>query len=67
MTDGGIVYLENGFSEVVRSELAGMGHQIDMISGRGLFGGYQGIRQDPTTGVYVGASESRKDGQAVGY
>ena len=67
MTDGGIVYLENGFSEVVRSELAGMGHQIDMISGRGLFGGYQGIRQDPTTGVYAGASESRKDGQAAGY
>ena len=67
MTDGGIVYLENGFSEVVRSELAGMGHQIDMISGKGLFGGYQGIRQDPTTGVYAGASESRKDGQAVGY
>ena len=67
MADGGIVYIENGFSEVVRSEFTGMGHQIDLISGRGLFGGCQGIRQDPATGVYTGASESRKDGQALGY
>jgi len=67
MTDGGIVYLENGFSETVRTELAGMGHRIDMASGKGLFGGYQGIWRNPTSGVYTGASESRKDGQAVGY
>lgn len=67
MTNGGIVYLENGFSETVRTELAGMGHRIDMASGKGLFGGYQGIWRNPTSGVYTGASESRKDGQAVGY
>ena len=42
MADGGIVYIENGFSEVVRSEFIGMGHQIDLISGRGLFGGVPG-------------------------
>ena len=42
MADGGIVYIENGFSEVVRSESAGMGHQIDLISGRGLFGSASG-------------------------
>ena len=30
-------------------------------------GGYQAIRRDPVTGVYAGASESRKDGQAGGY
>ncbi len=67
MTEGGTVYLENGFSEVARADLAAMGHQIDMISGKGLFGGYQGIWRDPESGVYTGASESRKDGQAVGY
>ena len=31
MADGGIVCIENGFSEVVRSEFAVMGHQIDLI------------------------------------
>ncbi|MGB0508688.1 MAG: hypothetical protein ACPG3S_07630 [Schleiferiaceae bacterium] len=30
-------------------------------------GGYQAIYLDPKTGFYHGASESRKDGQAVGY
>ena len=67
MADGGIVYIEIGFSEVVRSEFAGMGHQIDLISVWGLFGGCKWIRQDPATGVYTGASECRKDGQALGY
>ena len=28
--------------------------------------GYQAIARDPETGVYAGASESRKDGQAAG-
>jgi gamma-glutamyltranspeptidase/glutathione hydrolase len=30
-------------------------------------GGYQGIRRDHDGKVYVGASESRKDGHAAGY
>jgi gamma-glutamyltranspeptidase / glutathione hydrolase len=30
-------------------------------------GGYQAIMRDPVSGVYYGASESRKDGQAGGY
>ena len=33
----------------------------------GPYGGYQAIMRDPETGVYYGASESRKDGQAAGY
>jgi len=33
----------------------------------GDYGGYQAIRRDPRSGVYFGASESRKDGQAAGY
>jgi gamma-glutamyltranspeptidase/glutathione hydrolase len=33
----------------------------------GGYGGYQAIMRDPKTGVYYGASESRKDGCAIGY
>ena len=36
-------------------------------SGDSGFGGYQAIARDPDSGVYFGASESRKDGHAAGY
>ena len=36
-------------------------------SGIWRYGGYQAIMRDNDTGVYYGASESRKDGQAAGY
>ena len=32
----------------------------------GSFGGYQAIMYDNENGVYYGASESRKDGSAMG-
>jgi gamma-glutamyltranspeptidase/glutathione hydrolase len=65
MKDGGSLSLETGFSwEAIRS-LMGRGHRI--VQGFGPFGGYQAIWRDPKTGVYAGASESRKDGQAAGY
>lgn len=65
MIDGGYVSLESGFEPSVRRELIKKGHVIrDAL---GSFGGYQAIMRDPKTGVYYGASESRKDGQAAGY
>ena len=65
MTDGGWVELESAIPwETVRA-LKRLGH--DVRSGNGGFGGYQAILRDPKTGVYHGASESRKDGQAAGY
>jgi len=33
----------------------------------GPYGGYQAILFDADQGVYYGASESRKDGQAAGF
>jgi gamma-glutamyltranspeptidase/glutathione hydrolase len=33
----------------------------------GGYGGYQAIMRDQARGVWFGASESRKDGQAAGY
>ncbi|MCE1199957.1 MAG: gamma-glutamyltransferase [Marinilabiliales bacterium] len=65
MKDGGIVYLESGVSYETIRQLMGRGHVIQYTNG--IYGGYQAIRRDPVTGVYFGASESRKDGQAAGY
>ena len=65
MTDGGTVYLESGIPESVREELKAMGHKI--ASQRTAYGGYQAILRNDVQGVYYGASESRKDGQAAGY
>ena len=65
MSDGGEVDLESGFSyETVRA-LMRKGHSVRFADGP--YGGYQAIARDPVTGVYTGASESRKDGQAAGY
>ncbi|AWH18639.1 gamma-glutamyltransferase [Stenotrophomonas sp. ZAC14D2_NAIMI4_7] len=65
MSDGGEVNLETGFPyETVRA-LMRKGHRV--VFADGPYGGYQAILRDPETGVYFGASESRKDGQAAGY
>jgi len=65
MTNGGWVALEYGVDMEVRRQLTRMGHDIRFESGG--FGGFQAIHYDEGRGVYVGASESRKDGQAAGY
>jgi gamma-glutamyltranspeptidase/glutathione hydrolase len=65
MGDGGQVALEAGIPDEVRRELSNMGHRV--ISVVGGFGGYQGILIDAENHTYYGASESRKDGCAVGY
>jgi gamma-glutamyltranspeptidase/glutathione hydrolase len=65
MTDGGWVYLEDGFPMETRRALTLMGHRIRTDVGG--YGGYQAIMWDAEKGVYFGASESRKDGHAAGY
>ncbi|XVJ58696.1 MAG: gamma-glutamyltransferase [Tepidisphaera sp.] len=66
MADGGELNLEAGFAPEVVAELTRRGHTIKPVH-RWSFGGYQAIARDPVTGVYCGASESRKDGHAAGY
>lgn len=66
MTDGGVVHLESGVSAEIRRELLRRGHRIEEITPV-VFGGYQAIRLNRETGVYAGATESRKDGMAAGY
>ncbi|QKG80135.1 gamma-glutamyltransferase [Tenuifilum thalassicum] len=65
MTNGGQVYLESGFDYQEIRELLKKGHKIGFSVGG--YGGYQAIMYDAENGVYYGASESRKDGQAAGY
>jgi len=65
MTNGGILYLENGFRWEVIQKLLSMGHTIQWDLGG--YGGYQAIMWDDKNKVWFGASESRKDGQAAGY
>jgi gamma-glutamyltranspeptidase/glutathione hydrolase len=65
MKDGGWVNLESGISYQSIRELIQKGHKIKFSVGG--FGGYQAILFDEKNGVYYGASESRKDGQAAGY
>ena len=64
MRDGGRVALEGGISPEVIRGLMEKGHRI--VGDVGGFGGYQGIWWDRANDVLIGASESRKDGCAVG-
>ena len=64
MQNGGVVNLETGFSWEVIRDLQRRGHNIEFADG--VYGGYQAIMRGEN-GVYYGASESRKDGQAAGY
>ncbi|MBJ7575386.1 gamma-glutamyltransferase [Luteimonas sp. MC1828] len=64
MSDGGEVDLETGFPYATVRELMRKGHSVRFADGP--YGGYQAIMVNPHGG-WVGASESRKDGQAAGY
>ncbi len=63
MTNGGVLNLESGFSYSTIRALMRKGHKIQFANGP--YGDYQAIQVK--NGVYWGASESRKDGQAAGY
>ena len=65
MTDGGFLHLESGIDYEVIRALMRKGHKVGFDLGS--YGGYQAIMFDAEKGVYYGASESRKDGQAAGY
>ncbi len=65
MLDGGYISLESGVSMEVQRELMERGHTLQ--SEVGVYGGYQAIGWDNERKIYIGASESRKDGQAAGY
>jgi len=57
--------IESGIDADVRHSLEARGHTIS--DGRGMMGGFQGIRIDAKTGVMTGGSDVRKDGLAIGW
>ena len=57
--------LESAISPEARFGLNKRGHRL--LDSVGVFGGFQGILIDPTTGVLMGGSDPRKDGLAIGY
>jgi len=63
----GILNVEPGISKETVARLKEMGHNVRVVSDGVMFGGYQAIVRDPVTGIYHGATEMRKDGQALGY
>src|SRR6476469_9157808 len=67
MEKGGYVEVESGIPYEIVRELEKRGHEVRFDVGG--YGGYQAIKVEKNDGqrVYVGASESRKDGQAAGY
>jgi gamma-glutamyltranspeptidase / glutathione hydrolase len=60
------LYMENRFAQNVRNELGAAGHKIEL---KGIFssvvGGGQAVQRDFASGVNYGASDPRKDGEAV--
>jgi gamma-glutamyltranspeptidase / glutathione hydrolase len=67
MDKGGYVQVESGIPYETVRELYEKGHDVRFDVGG--YGGYQAIKVEMHDGrrVYVGASESRKDGMAAGY
>ena len=61
----GKIRIESGIPYSTIRGLMDKGHEIG--TALGVYGGYQAILWDEKNQVYHGASESRKDGQAVGY
>lgn len=58
--------MENRFSQKSRDELAGKGHKIQLMGAYSTaVGGGQAVLRDFAAGVNYGASDPRKDGEAV--
>ncbi len=63
--NNGAVSLETEIAGEASRILMQKGHEL--VSSTGVFGGFQGILCDSETGTYIGASDPRKDGLAIGY
>lgn len=58
--------LESQLYDAIGADLKARGHDVHSANGFDM-GGYQAIMIDPKTGAYRGASDPRKDGEAIGF
>jgi gamma-glutamyltranspeptidase/glutathione hydrolase len=58
--------LESQLFDAIGADLKARGHDVRSANGFDM-GGYQAIMIDPVTGAYRGASDPRKDGEAIGF
>ncbi|HRD77928.1 MAG TPA: gamma-glutamyltransferase, partial [Hyphomicrobiaceae bacterium] len=63
--EGQAVQVEDGVPLASRAALEAMGHKVERRADP--WGGSQLIRYDAALATYIGASDPRKDGQAIGY
>ena len=63
--DGGKVLVEETLPEATRAELRRLGHDVGVRPDP--WGGGQSIEIDHERGVFLGGSDARKDGAALGY
>ncbi|MBH98921.1 MAG: gamma-glutamyltransferase [Rhodospirillaceae bacterium] len=61
----GELAFEHGVPDLVKLQLAELGHRVSSTTG--LHGGYQAIWRTDDPLVYFGGSDPRKDGAAMGY
>jgi gamma-glutamyltranspeptidase / glutathione hydrolase len=60
------VAMENRFSQAARNDLTAKGHKITLQGAySSMVGGGQAVMRDFATGVNYGASDPRKDGEAI--
>ena len=67
LAHGGTVHLEPGFAAAAIDGCAARGHRIEPMGAPRRFRRLSSDPARPANGVYVGASESRKDGHAAGF
>ncbi|WP_353230196.1 gamma-glutamyltransferase [Novosphingobium sp.] len=58
--------IESPAFDAIGADLKARGHDVHSANGFDM-GGYQAIMIDPVTGAYRGASDPRKDGEAIGF
>ncbi|MGH8114407.1 MAG: gamma-glutamyltransferase family protein [Rhodanobacteraceae bacterium] len=64
----GMVMLESGFSPDVVNALRQRGYKVKVTThAEGGYGGYEAIRYHASDHTYWGATEFRRDGEAIGY